>query len=222
MKNNMIKLMTVGMVITTVGVGTTALAESTNGVTKTTVGFSNSYQPEGPEGDLDFLWLPKVFDFKQDNTVLNKTMVLNEATNVAQYVVIKDERISNETSSWSLGASETQLVDPTGDNKLSTSTKYKFKSEIKGYESAKGDNSEAPDDDSVLGESTARLVAPNETSISTDGSGIKIMEADNRGANEARGKHALEMRDIRLEVPAGGVRNVIYDGEIEWTLTNGI
>lgn len=81
---------------------------------------------------------------------------------------------------------------------------------------------EAPDEESVIGGSQARMVAPSDTSLATDNNAIKIMEADNRGANEARGKHALEMTDIKLEVPAGGVRNVIYDGQINWTLTNGI
>lgn len=221
MKNKTSKLIAAGVLLSVATLGTSAFAEST-GVTKTQVGFSNSYIPEGPEGDLDFLWLPKTFDFKQDNTILNKTMTLNEATQVAQYVVVKDERTSNEDSAWSLSASASQLVDPTGSNHLSTSTKYKFKSNIKGYESIKGDNSEAPDEESVIGGSQARMVAPSDTSLATDSNAVKLMEADNRGANEARGKHALEMTDIKLEVPAGGVRNVIYDGQINWTLTNGI
>lgn len=221
MKNKKMKLIAAGILLSVTTIGTSAFAQ-TSGITKTQVGFSNSYIPEGPEGDLDFLWLPKSFDFKQDNTILNKTMTLNEATGVAQYVVVKDERTSNEDSAWSLSASANQLVDPTGSNKLSTSTKYKFKSDIKGYESIKGDNSEAPDEESVIGSSSATMVAPTDTQLATDGSRIKIMQAENKGANEARGKHALEMKDIKLEVPAGGVRNVIYDGQIEWTLTNGI
>lgn len=221
MKNKMIKFMAAGMILSMATVGTSAFAQST-GITKTQVGFSNSYKPDGDEGDLDFLWLPKTFDFKQDNTILNKTMVLEEATKVNQYVVIKDDRISSEASAWSLGASASQLIDPTGSNTLSQSTKYKFKNDIKGYQSIKGDNSEAPDEESVIGSSGARLVNPTATTIATDNSMVKIIKAEDRGADESRGKHALEMSDINLEIPAGGVRNVIYDGVIEWTLTNGI
>lgn len=195
--------------------GGTAFAAVQEEDTTVGIGFGEHINPPG--GELQIAWLPKTFDFGSGHTPDAANAVAYPAAgNAKKYVVVSDARPETGVEKWTLTAKLSDLKD--GSNTLSGAT-LDFKTAMMGYSGNK-----APEDaGSVIAPGARTAVVPTDASLVPGGSAVKVMNDDGAGTSSYKGKTAVEMTDIELNVLGGkALDNKTYTGAVTWSLDDTI
>lgn len=194
--------------------GGTAFADNvTDQDTQVGIGFGEHITGGPEDGELQIAWLPKEFNFGSGKTPDASLAVDYDVTGGAKkYVVVSDERPGVGVEKWELTAKLGDLKTTTG-NKLAGAT-INFAGAMKGYAGNK-----APEDPaSVIAPGSRTATVPTGTiSLAQGATGTLVME-DTVGTSY-KGKTALEMTNIKLNVPGGAaLDNQTYTGTVTWSL----
>ncbi|MGG5369399.1 WxL domain-containing protein [Enterococcus sp. AZ196] len=191
--------------------GTALAAEVQKEDTTVGIGFGEHVNPPG--GELQIAWLPKSFDFGSGHTPDAVNAVDYTAKGAAKkYVVVSDARAESNADKWILTAKLSDLKD--GANTLSGAT-LKFNTTLMGYSGDK-----APEDPtSVIPAGTRTAVVPATASLTPGAAATTVMNDDGAGTTSFKGKSAVEMSDIKLNVLGGkALDNKTYTGTVTWSL----
>ncbi|MDT2659194.1 WxL domain-containing protein [Enterococcus hulanensis] len=179
--------------------------------TEAGIGFTD-YVPGGNEA-LAIKWAPGNFDFGTTNTVNTSATAYNEDSGSKKYIVIKDERTETNTDKWELNVG---LSDIKSGSAQLTGATLEFKATKQAYQGT------------ATPESPGSIVAPTSdhtatvtstTQVLSQGVTQKVMEDNGNNTSSYKGTTALEMDEIKMNVPAGVAREGRqYSGTVTWSL----
>lgn len=182
------------------------------------VGFTEHSGPH--PGNLAVRWSPFEFDFNSNNAVNAANTSLNEVKNNKKYLVVSDERAFASTNEWKLTGELGTLKTTTSDEL--TGAVLKFDTALHGYTGTKAP--EEPGSIVAFGARSAVVSGAN-ISIAADStaSPTNIMEDNGGGIGAYTGDTALEMSNIKLEVPGGVAKSGSqYSTKLTWSLEDAI
>lgn len=181
----------------------------------TTVGIGFSGHAPGPNpGPLELKWAPISLDFGSSNTVNTATEAFAEESGSKKYVVVKDER-AGQTDKWQVSAKLGNLMSGTA--QLAGAT-LKFDTALQGYQ---GDAAPESPGSIVPPEGTATTVVA--ASLDQGASAQVLFEDGTAGSGTYQGASAMEMNNIKLEVPGNiAVAGKQYTGTLTWSLDDTV
>ncbi|WP_368757014.1 WxL domain-containing protein [Enterococcus avium] len=191
-------------------------AEVDNADTEVGIGFTG-HAPGTTPGPLEIQWAPLKLDFHNANTVNTVVQDFPEITGTKKYMVVSDTR-AGATDEWKLTAQLTELTNAANTETL-TGAILKFDTALQGYQ---GTNApEAPGSIVAAGARTATGFGAGKT-VNAGGSAVNLME-DGTGSGTYQGQTAMEMDNIKLEVPANAAEvGEQYSGTLTWSLDDTI
>ncbi|HFP7420794.1 TPA: WxL domain-containing protein [Enterococcus faecalis] len=183
------------------------------------IGFSG-HGPGTTPGPLDIQWAPIGLDFSNSNMVNTAAVqAFPETTGTNKYVVVSEKRSNEPTREWSLTAQLSDLTNAGGSETL-TGAGLKFDAAVKGYT---GTNTpESPGSIVDKGARTATVNASSQ-SVTAGAAAVPVMKDAGTGGASFLGSTAMEMSNVKLEVPANAAKiNQQYSGTLTWSLNDTI
>ncbi|MBO0410528.1 WxL domain-containing protein [Enterococcus hulanensis] len=191
--------------------GAALAAEQDTVTTNAGIGFTD-YVPGGT-GDLAIKWAPGSFDFGTTNTVNASATAYNEDSGAKKYIVIQDKRAETNADKWELNVG---LSDIKSGSAQLTGATLEFDAAVQAYQGT------------ATPESPGSIVAPTDQTatvtnvkqvLNQGGVAQKVMEDDGSGTSSYKGTTALEMDEIKMNVPAGVAKEGRqYSGTVTWSL----
>lgn len=169
--------------------------------------------PAEPSEYLTLLYVPRAFDFGNQNDVNDTTF---EATKGSGnfYLALKDNReILNEEfgNHWKLEGSFSTLVNESNGETIDADLSFDA-TDVKDY-NGKSD----PATDGALGEASDAVDGKSVT-LEAGGTGKTIMES----VSGANGQWAAHVANVTLDVPSAGEAGTQYAGTVTWTLSDAV
>lgn len=195
------------------------------GSTGGSVGFSDHIVPPNPgTGKLQLLYIPKSFDFKNDNSNTTAAKTYAASNGQTKYAVVRDERTAAPTDEWKLTAKASTLVD--GTDVLTGASYETTGNAVKQYVSASGANTEVPETAGAVVALPGSVTGPTFTAAQSwkaDGTTTNVVAQGSDAAGTSKDKFALELNGISLKVPANTSKDgKQYKGKIDWSLEDAI
>ena len=198
--------------------GTALAAEKDSHDTEVGIGFSAHTPPPGTD-PLTILWAPINFDFGTTNTVNTAAATFNETSAANRYVVVEDDRVESNADKWELTAKLSDMKD--GTVQLTGAT-LSFDAVKKAY---MGTGAEAPEETGMIAAPTALHTATVTASqtLAQSATAVKVMEDDGGGTSSYKGTTAVEMSNIKMNVPGDAAQaGKQYKGTLTWSLDDTI
>lgn len=191
--------------------GGSALAADLPDTVETKAGIGFTDYNEGGTGDLAIKWAPGNFDFGTTNKVEDTATSYNEDSGAKKYVVIEEKRTG---ASWELTVG---LSDIKSGSAQLTGATLEFDAAVQAYQGT------------ATPESPGSIVAPTAAHTATVASAKQVlnqgvnnqsvMQDDGNGTSSYKGTTALEMANIKMNVPAGVAKEGRqYSGTVTWSL----
>lgn len=183
----------------------------------TEVGIGFTGHGGGTPGPLEIQWAPLKLNFHNANEVNTAVQDFPEITGNKKYFVVSDTR-AGATDEWKVTAQLTDLK-----NAANTETLYgavlNFDSALQGYDGVNAP--EAPGSIVAPGARTATVAGASQ--VAAGGTAVKVMEDGTGSVGTFQGASAMEMDNIRLEVPANAAKaDEQYTGTLTWSLDDVI
>jgi len=198
--------------------GTALAAEKDSYDTEVGIGFSAHTPPPGTD-PLTIQWAPISFDFGSTNTVNTAAVSFSETSGANRYVVVKDGRAESGSDKWELTAKLSDMKD--GSVQLTGAT-LSFDAVKKAY---MGTGPEAPEETGMIAAPTAlhtATVTATQT-LAQSATAVKVMDDDGAGTTSHKGSTAMEMTNIKMNVPANAAQSgKQYKGTLTWSLDDTI
>ena len=196
--------------------GTALAAEKDSHDTEVGIGFSAHTVPPGTD-PLTILWAPINFDFGTTNTVNTAAATFNETSAANRYVVVEDDRVETNADKWELTAKLSDMKD--GTVQLTGAT-LSFDAVKKAYT-----GTAAPEAPGSIIAPTALHTAtvPATQTLAQSATAVKVMEDDGGGTSSYKGTTAVEMSNIKMNVPGNAAQaGKQYKGTLTWSLDDTI
>lgn len=197
------------------GIGANASVKDSED-TEVGIGFSGHIEPPGTD-PLTLKWAPQNLDFGSANAVNAAAAVFNEESGAKKYVVVSDGRPDTVGDKWELTA---QLSDLKAGSAQLTGATLEYSATKKGYQ-----GTAAPEvAGSIIPATAAHTATVVASSTLTQGAAaVKVMDDDGGSTSSYKGDTAMEMDNIKLNVPGGVAQSgKQYTGTVTWSLDDTI
>lgn len=198
--------------------GTAFATEKDTYDTEVGIGFSAHTPPPGTD-PLTIQWAPISFDFGSTNTVNTAAATFNETSGANRYVVVKDGRAETGADKWELTAKLSDMKD--GAVQLTGAT-LSFDAVKKAYTGTGVEAPEAPGSIAAATPGHTAVVGGTQT-LAQSAAAVKVMEDDGGATSSYKGSTAMEMSNIKMNVPANAAQSgKQYTGKLTWSLDDTI
>ncbi|WP_137665680.1 WxL domain-containing protein [Enterococcus hulanensis] len=188
--------------------GTTFAAEVDSAESEVGIGFSN-HSPGVNPGPLEIKWAPINLNFDDSNDYTQTSF--NEVTGSKMYTVVSDTR-GGGTDKWELNAKLGNLMS--GSTQL-VGAQLEFDALKQGYTGTA--KPELPG--SIIAPTGSAAVTAANFTLSQGAAATKVMEDGTGGTGTFQGASAMEMSNIKLNVPSNVVNaGKEFTGKLTWSL----
>lgn len=211
----------------TIGVGSAYAAKVDEQDTEVGIGFVDAHIPGTEDGDLQLRWVPKKLDFGKYNDVNGKYTEFKEVSGNKYYVVVRDTRPSDPTSTsttnkWVVKAKLGEITNAKEPTKKLTKAQLYFNSNVKGYE-GEDDPNTVP---STIKDATTHATSKGSTKptvtakiqLEAGGTEKTLMTQNDQ---KASADWAASLENLKLGVGGKqGEKGLSYSGKLTWTLND--
>ncbi|MDT2662678.1 WxL domain-containing protein [Enterococcus hulanensis] len=192
--------------------GTAFAAEVDSAESEVGIGFSN-HNPGINPGPLEMKWAPINLNFDNSNDYTQTSF--NEVTGSKMYTVVNDARNNPlGTETWSLSAKLGDLMS--GSTQL-VGAQLEFDATEQGYTGTA--KPELPG--SIIPYTGTAVVQGLNFTLSQGAAATKVMEDGSGGTGTFQGASAMEMSNIKLNVPSNVVNaGKEFTGKLTWSLND--
>jgi len=188
--------------------GTAFAAEVDSAESEVGIGFSNHIPGKTP-GPLEIKWAPINLNFDDSNDYTQTSF--NEVTGSKMYTVVNDSR-GGATDKWELSAKLGNLMS--GSTQL-VGAQLEFDAVKQGYTGTA--KPELPG--SIIAPTGSAAVTAANFTLSQGAAATKVMEDGTGGTGTFQGASAMEMSNIKLNVPSNVVNaGKEFTGKLTWSL----
>ncbi|MGL9730810.1 WxL domain-containing protein [Enterococcus sp. DIV0756] len=196
--------------------GGTALAAVDSHDTEVGIGFSDHTVPPGTD-DLTMEWAPIKFDFGSSNQVNTAANAFSEVSGVKKYVVVSDARTETGADEWKLTA---QMGNISSGSIPLVGATLSFDTVKQAYQGTSAPEAAG----SIIAPTPAHTAdVPANQTLAQGASATTVMSDDGSSTSSYKGKTAMEMDNIKLNVPANAAESgKQYSGKLTWSLEDTI